>query len=137
MGAKKLDDLIAFQLARDFKIEIYRIARAHPEATRNMEYRNQLFGAAASGESNVAEGYYRFAPAEFARFLGFARGSIGEAEVRLLDGVARGYFEEAECQEALRLAHRALGCVTALKTSLEAVAPKPRQPRFKPGKPRT
>ncbi len=124
MGAKKLEELVAWQLARDFKVEVYGVVRAHTAAYRDLEYRGQLFGAAASGESNVAEGFYRFGPAEFARFLAFARGSIGEAEVRLRDGIDRGYFTEAECASALRLAHRALGCVTSLKRSLEAMKPK-------------
>jgi four helix bundle protein len=119
MGAQKLEQLIAWQRAHEFKIEIYRIAKSSPAAMREVEYRSQLFGAAASGESNVAEGFYRFAAADFARFLGMARASMGEARVRLLDGVDRGFFQRADCEEALRLADRAMACAVSLKTSLE------------------
>lgn len=119
MGAKTIEELVAWQLAHELKVEIYRIARTSPAAMQNFEYRNQLFGAAASGESNVAEGFYRFLPREFARFLDIARASMGEARVRLLDGVDRGYFPASECTAALKLAERAMGCAVALKKSLD------------------
>ena len=118
MGAKNLEELIAWKLAHQFKVEVYRVANTSAAAVRNLEYRNQLFGAAASGESNVAEGFYRFVPAEFARFLDMARASVGEARVRLLDGVDRGYFPAAECAEALKLADRSMKCAVSLKRSL-------------------
>lgn len=145
MGAKKLEELIAWQLAHEFKVEVYRVAKTSAVAMREMEYRSQLFGAAASGESNVAEGFYRFVPADFARFLGMARASMGEARVRLLDGVDRGYFARTECEAALRLADRAMGCVVSLKLSLEpymakrsAAESKGRGPsKLGPSRPRT
>lgn len=119
VGAKKLEELAAWQLAHQFKVEVYRVAKTSAAAMRELEYRSQLFGAAASGESNVAEGFYRYVPADFARFLHMARASIGEARVRLLDGVDRGFFARAECEAALKLADRAMGCVVSLKMSLE------------------
>lgn len=90
MGAKRLEELVAWQLAHEFKVEAYRLVRASPSASRDSEYRQQLFAAAASGEANIAEGFHRFVPAEFAHFLNIARGSIGEAKVRLIDGIDRG-----------------------------------------------
>jgi four helix bundle protein len=124
MGAKKLEELIAWQLAHEFKLEIYRVAKSSAAAMREVEYRSQLFGAAASGESNVAEGFYRYMPADFARFLLMARASMGEARVRLLDGIDRGFFERADCEAALKLADRAMACAVSLKTSLEPYTPK-------------
>ena len=119
MGAKKLEELIAWQLAHEFKVEVYRVAKTSVAAMREMEYRSQLFGAAASGESHVAEGFYRYVPADFARFLLIARASIGEARLRLLDGVDRGYFSRSDCEAALKLADRAMACAVSLKMSLE------------------
>ena len=133
MGAQKLEQLIAWQLAHEFKVEVYRIVNTSRAAVKELEYRSQLFGAAASGESNVAEGFYRFAAADFARFLGMARASMGEARVRLLDGVDRGFFERADCEEALRLADRAMACAVSLKTSLEPFMAK-RSPNAKRGR---
>jgi four helix bundle protein len=133
MGAKKLEELIAWQLAHEFKVEVYRVAKTSAAAMREVEYRSQLFGAAASGESNVAEGFYRFVPADFARFLAMARASMGEARVRLLDGVDRGYFSRTDCETALRLADRAMACAVSLKTSLEPYVAK-RSERSKTGR---
>ena len=119
MGAKRLEELVAWQLAHEFKVEVYRLVRESAPASRDLDYRQQLMGAASSGEANVAEGFHRFAPAEFAQFLNIARGSLGEAKVRLTDGIDRGYFVAADCASAIALANRSLGCVTSLKLSLE------------------
>jgi four helix bundle protein len=123
MGAKKLEELIAWQLAHEFKLEVYRVAKTSKAAMNEVEYRSQLFGAAASGESNVAEGFYRFTPADFARFLLMARASMGEARLRLLDGVDRGFFQHADCEAALKLADRAMACAVSLRMSLEPFTP--------------
>jgi four helix bundle protein len=119
MGAKRLEELVAWQLARQFKLEVYAIVKGSPDASRDLDYRQQLFGAAASGEANIAEGFHRFTLAEFAHFLAISRGSLGEAKVRLMDGVDRGYFTGPTCASALAIGNRAIACVTSLKVSLE------------------
>lgn len=74
--------------------------------------------AAASVESNVAEGFERYSAGEFARFLSFSRASAREALVRLQDGVDRGHFTPAEIAEGVELGNRAIAIITALKNSL-------------------
>ncbi len=119
MGAKRLDDLRAWQAAHRFKLEVYGLVRRSMAACEDYRFKSQLYEAAASGESNVAEGFHRFVAGEFAHFLGFARASIGEAQVRLQDGVDRGYFTDAEAADCLKLGTEAMALVTALKTSLQ------------------
>ena len=116
---QRLEDLIAFQQAVEFKREVYRIVRQHPSAERNWRYRDQLCDAASSVEANIAEGWRRFPPADMVRFLRYALGSLEEARVRLLDGVERGYFAANVCERAQRHAKRCSAATAGLIKSLE------------------
>lgn len=132
MGAKRIEELVAWQLAREFKLEAYRLVQDSVKAQRDLDYRRQLYRAAASGEANVAEGFHRFAPRDFSQFLRIARASIGEAKIHLQDGIDRGYFTPECCAEALSLANRAIGCMTSLANSLRS-ASAPKHPAPAPG----
>ena len=90
MGFKTLKEMRAYLAIRDFKREVYRLVRSHPAAVRDVDYREQLYRAVSSAQSNCAEGFYRDSAAEFARFLKISRGSLGEAVDRVEDGVDRG-----------------------------------------------
>ena len=118
MGVKRLEDLIAFQLARAFKREVYALVRAHPPAFDDRGYRSQLWDAASSGEQNIREGFGRFTAAEFHQFLRYSRASIDEAKGRVEDGVDRGYFPVEACQDALTLGSRAGAAAAGLQRSL-------------------
>jgi four helix bundle protein len=119
MPPHRLDDLIAFQLSRQFKREVYRMLSVCP-AGRDFRYVGQLRASASSVEANIAEGFYRLSPREFARFLLIARGSLGESEVRLADGVDRGYFTAADCAAAQVLTKRTGAAIMALRKSVLA-----------------
>ena len=103
MGVKSLEELTAWQIARAFKLEVYRVVRANTAANGDLRLRSQLMEAAASVESNVAEGFERYSAGEFGRFLAFSRASARESLVRLQDGVDRGHFSPAEIAEAVEL----------------------------------
>jgi four helix bundle protein len=119
MGVKRLDDLVAFQQAVAFKVEVYAIVRNHPEAQHDFRYRDQLFDAAWSVEANIAEGWRRFGALDFIRFLRYATGSLEEARVRLIDGAERGYFTRDVCAAALSHAARCGAATTRLIQSLQ------------------
>ena len=119
MSVKKVDDLIAFQQARAFKLQVYSIVRSSPGAARNFRYRDQLFDAALSAEANIVEGWRRFGGPDMIRFFRYAMGSLEEAQVRLLDGVNRGFFDRSVCKEALRHAVRSSSATAGLIRSLE------------------
>jgi four helix bundle protein len=132
MGVKRLEELRAWQVTRAFKLEVYRLLRGSPDASADFRFRSQLQEAVASGESNIAEGFHRFVAGEFAHFLGFARASIAEAQVRIQDGIDRGYFSALDATECLRLGIDAMALVTALKTSLQPyIARRGNKPRTK------
>ena len=45
-------------------------------ASRDFRFRDQVRDSAASAGRNIAEGFGRFSPGDFARFLRYARASL-------------------------------------------------------------
>ncbi len=119
MGARHIGELIAWQVSLAFRDEVYRLIELSPAAKRDRRYVDQLRNAISSTEANITEGFHRRTPSQFRQFLSYARGSHAEAEARLRDGIARRYFSEEECAEALRLAKRAAMAILRLMQSLE------------------
>jgi four helix bundle protein len=103
---RRLDDIIAWQLADDFKRSVYRLLAASSRAWCDVAFRQQLQASAASAAINIGEGFYRFNGRDFARFLSIALASLGKAELWLRDGVDRGRFTSRDCEPALNLAKR-------------------------------
>jgi four helix bundle protein len=110
-------DLIAWQLAEKFKAEVVRLVRSSPEALKNFHYRDQVINAAASVTANLVEGFLRFSPGDFRRFIDYSLASLGEVESRLRDGILIGYFRAPDCADAFKLARRCLTASIRLKQS--------------------
>jgi four helix bundle protein len=106
VAARSLDELIAWQLADAFKVEVYALLRRNSAASGDQAFAGQLRAAAASAAMNIGEGFYRYRPKDFARFLSIALASLGEAALWLRDGIQREYFTPAECEPAFLLAKR-------------------------------
>ena len=117
MGVRHYKELIAWQLAEQFKIEVFGLVKASQRASDDRGFAEQLIGAAGSVTHNIAEGFLRFGGREFKRFLDYALGSLGEAEGRLSDGIQLGYFDAASCEVAFRFAKRCLVATVRLKRS--------------------
>lgn len=115
MGVSRLEDLIAWQLANSFKLEIYRLLGDSPRAASDVRFRDQLRESAASVGMNIGEGFYRFGAREFRRHLTIALGSLGEATLWLQDGIDRGHFA---CETAFSLAKRCRVASLRLRHSL-------------------
>lgn len=118
MAVSHYRDLIAWQLAEQFKVEVVRLIRSSPEASKNFHYRDQVLNAAASVTANLVEGFLRYSPGEFRKFIDYSLASLGEVESRLKDGILIGYFSAPDCADAFKLARR---CLTA-STKASAVS---------------
>jgi four helix bundle protein len=94
VGVRRFQDLVAWQLAHELKCEIFTSTSSGP-ASRDFEYKDQIRRAGSSAPANIAEGFGRFRPKDFARFLEFACASLVEIENHLIDGRDRGYFDAA------------------------------------------
>jgi four helix bundle protein len=84
-------DLIAWQKAMDFVMDVYRTSKGFP---RDELYglSSQLRRAAVGVPTNIAEGQARFSANEFQVFLARARGSLVEVETQLLIAQKLDYF---------------------------------------------
>jgi four helix bundle protein len=119
-------DLIAWQLADQFKKEVFRLLESSPAARSDFRYRSQLVDSATSVTANLVEGFRRFSPGDFPRFIDYSLASLGEAEQRLRDGIELGYFKEGACEAAFKLARRCLTAAIRLKQSQRRFKPKRR-----------
>ncbi len=136
MVVRRYEDLITWQLGEAFKLEVVRLVLKSAEARADLRFKSQILDAARSVPANITEGFLRCSAGDFARFLDYALGSLGEAEQRLHDGIQLGYFSEEDCLEAFRLARRCLTAAVRLKQSqlryLRAKTPAPKSRRKAP-----
>jgi four helix bundle protein len=119
MGVHSFYELRAWQSARTFKLAIYRLI-GRGTLAKDLKLREQLRESARSAASHVAEGYGRFYPADFARFLGMAKASVIEAQNHLQDAVDCGHITDDTRIEHQKLAQVALADVTSLLEYLQS-----------------
>jgi four helix bundle protein len=93
MGFRCIEQIDAWQLARKFKLGIYALIETGPLG-RDFKLRDQLREAAAAAPSQISEGFGRFDPIDFARFVKMGRGSIQECRNHLIDAMDRGHISE-------------------------------------------
>ena len=93
MGAKHYWELTAWQAVRAFKVGIYDLVERGPLAN-DFKLREQLRESVASAQSHIAEGYGRFDPLDFARFVKMSRASMLECHNHLDDAVDRKRITE-------------------------------------------
>ncbi len=124
MGVRRFEDLVAWQLAFDLQREVFAFT-AYGPAWTDFKFREQIRDASASTTRNVAEGFGRYRPREFARFLEIARGSLQETRSHLHDALQRSYLTPREHARLVRLSDRTLGASTALLKYLRRCGPNP------------
>lgn len=60
---------------------------------KDFGFKDQICRAAVSVPSNLAEGYERNSPGDFARFINIAKGSAGELRTQLYIGRELGFID--------------------------------------------
>ena len=123
-----------WKLSNELKLGVYDLIRLG-DASRDLEFRNQIRNAAASAPRNIAEGFGRYVPREFAQYLRVANGSLMETSNHLQDGVDRRYFRPEQITELQLLAKRASAATTRLIKYLQHAAPpnpRTREPKNHP-----
>ncbi len=105
MGVTDYTELIVWQLADALRREVYRLLN-RPRVGRDFKFRNQLTDAVSGIPSNIAEGFRRKSPLDFARFVDYAFSGIAEVAERLNDGEIRGYWSADELIHARRFFRR-------------------------------
>ena len=123
-GMDRYEDFDAWKLARALHVKVFEMTSSAP-AARDFRFRDNIRDAADSAERNFPEGYGKFAPGEFARFLDHSRASLLEVKNELGVGRTRGYFSARDTASATELANRALGALSGLQRYLRS--PKARE----------
>ena len=98
-------------------------------ARHDFKFRDQIRDASSSGPRNIAEGFGRFNPGEFAHFLEIAKGSLMETHLHARDGCERGYFSEKQRERLCRLAGRTIKAAIPLIRYLKSRAAKEKAAR--------
>lgn len=80
MGIAKFEDIIAWQKAKDFTVQIYALF----ENSKDFGFKDQIQRASVSIMNNIAEGFERKSNNEFRYFLYIAKGSCGEVRSMLI-----------------------------------------------------
>ena len=136
MAASRYQDLVCWQLADELRREVIALTATGP-ASKDFKFRDQIRDSASSACRDIAEGFGRYWPADFARFLNFARASLMETHDGLHDGHERGYFSPNDRDRLQHLAARAGKATTGLIRYLDSCRNKPRGGAKPPRGPRT
>jgi four helix bundle protein len=125
MVARRFEDLIVWQLAYKLQQGVFAFTSKAP-ASRDFKYCDQIRESSRSARKNISEGFGRYYPGEFARFLRTAVGSLHETKDHLLEGHDCKYLDDAEYERLLRLALRAIKAANRFIAYLRhAKAPEP------------
>ena len=113
MGVRDFRELVCWQLSYELKCEVLAFLENGP-ASKDFKYRDQMKDAASSAPRNIAEGFGRFRPGDFARFLEIARASLIETRNHLIDGRDRGYLANPLYSRLQNLTRAASNATTKL-----------------------
>lgn len=103
MTITRFEDLIIWQLGREFSKEIYLITKE--DCWReDFEFRGQIRSSSGSVPDNIAEGFEREGNNEFINFLSIAKGSCGECRSQLYRAFDRSYLPQAQFEDLVRKA---------------------------------
>ena len=113
MIAKRYEELEAWQIADELRREVY-VLTEESSARTDFKFRDQFRDAVSSAARNIAEGFGRFRPPEFARFMEFSIASTMEVQDLVTDGLERKYFTLDTTKRVRHLTRRSLQISRAL-----------------------
>lgn len=128
-GWRSHEEIIAWQLASELKQRVYALIDSNPRVQRDLRFRDQLHGAVSSAPRLIAEGFGRYLPGDFSRYLREANGELKETFECLHDGVDRGYFTREQIVPLQRLSKRASKAATGLIAYLKTADAPNEEPR--------
>ena len=118
MVARRFEELECWQLARELERRVFAFTDK-PPASGDFEYCHQIRKSSSSAPPNIAEGFGRYYPGDFARFIRNALGSLNETRDHLGAGFEKRYLTEDLYLELKTLANRAIGASVNLVKYLE------------------
>lgn len=116
---ERFEDLVAWQKGRALAARIHRVVNSGTFA-RDFAFRTQLWKAASSVPSNIAEGFERFGAAQFLYFLSVAKASCAEVRSDLYTAFDVGHIDEPTMNALLAEASECARIIGKLRASVEA-----------------
>ena len=110
MGIKKFEDIIVWQKAQDFSVEIYSLIRNN----RDFSFRDQITKASVSISHNIAEGFDRRTKPDFKRFLYFAKASNSEVRSMLYLSIRLDFIGEQKANDLIQDSNEISKMITGL-----------------------
>lgn len=117
-GVRDHTELDTWQLCDEFRRQV-RALIAKSGLSKDWNLRDQLRRSAEAPCPLIAEGFSRYKPRDFARFVRMAKGSLSEAIEHIGVAVDLELIAEADTIEPIRTARRARGAATGLIRYLE------------------
>src|SRR6187402_1332478 len=111
-GLRDVTEFDVYKLADELRIKL-RVIVDRPDVRRIAWLHEQLETAMEGPCPNLAEGFGRYQPLDFARYVRIARGSLLETITHLGTAHARRLITAEEHTDFVRLAKRAIGASTA------------------------
>jgi four helix bundle protein len=131
-GFRSHEEIIAWQRANELKLLVYELIESGPVA-RDADLRDQLRRSAGAAPRLIAEGFGRYLPGDFSRYLRSANGELKETYNSLRDGLDRRYFTADQIEPMLRLSKRSSKAATKLIAYLRT-AEAPHEERRRPAR---
>jgi four helix bundle protein len=116
-GARSPEEFGVWQLAWELKESVFAFTATSP-AVGDRKFCEEIRAAARSAPDNIAEGFYRFNPPDFANFIRIARGSLGEVRNQLKHAHSKQYLSDDDFARLFGLCGRAIGAATGLRLYL-------------------
>jgi four helix bundle protein len=117
--AKKFEELIFWQKARELTLLVYTHARGS-EFKKDYGLKDQIQRSCVSVMSNIAEGFGRGGNSEFIQFLFIARGSLSEVKSQLYVTKDLNYITEAEFRKAYTMTEEITRLMNSFIKSMKA-----------------
>ena len=117
--ANRFEELVVWQRMHELHLEVWKATEV-PPSSRDFKFKAQIRDASESAVRNVAEGFGRYNPLEFARFLDIARASVLETQALLIKGRDVGYWPQDEFERLNALADRGLQALAKFQRYLRS-----------------
>jgi len=118
VGARRHTELNAWKLADELRSRT-QVLVGGSEFRRHYSLRSQLERASLSACANIAEGFARYQPRDFARFLRISKASLVELHEHLYHARQLDLITEQALEDLSRLVNRSIGAVVRLIRYLE------------------
>jgi len=114
--AKNLSELWAWQLANEQCAVVSDITETG-RCRRDPKWCQQIRRSSAAVAPLIAEGFIRFSPPEFAKYLRWAVAEIKETQTHLITAEARRYFTQEQLDRAWTISKRTMAATSRLLKS--------------------